>query len=294
MIPSYPIYIVSKGRWQSRLTVKALERMDVTYRIVVEPQEYDQYAAVIDPRKILRLPFSNLGQGSIPARNWIWDHAQRSGSARHWILDDNIRGFFRLNWNAKIPVRTGAVFRAAEDFVDRYENVALAGFEYFMFAPAREKRRPFTLNTRIYSCILIRNDIEPGGERWRGRYNEDTDLSIRALKDGWATILFNAFLAYKIPTMTMRGGNTDELYQGDGRLRMAQSLRNQHPDVVKVTRKWNRWQHVVDYRPFKGNRLIPKPGVAIPEGTNDFGMRLKRMPSRSGSRGRSASPSDNK
>jgi hypothetical protein len=71
MNPKYPVYIISKGRWESRLTAKALEQIHVPYRIVVEPQERDQYASVIDPKKILVLPFSNLGQGSIPARNWV-------------------------------------------------------------------------------------------------------------------------------------------------------------------------------------------------------------------------------
>jgi hypothetical protein len=50
--------------------VKALERMSVPYSIVIEPQEYDAYAAVIVPSKILTLPFSNLEQGSIPARGY--------------------------------------------------------------------------------------------------------------------------------------------------------------------------------------------------------------------------------
>jgi hypothetical protein len=60
--------------------------------------------------------------------------------------------------------------------------------------------------------------------------------------------------------MTMRGGNTDELYlqneKFDGRLEMAKSLQRQHPDVVKIVHKWGRWQHSVDYRPFKSNALI--------------------------------------
>ena len=34
--PKYPIYIVSKGRWESRLTSKILEKMNVPYKIVVE------------------------------------------------------------------------------------------------------------------------------------------------------------------------------------------------------------------------------------------------------------------
>jgi hypothetical protein len=248
--------------------------MGVPYSIVVEPQEYEQYAAVIDPKKILVLPFSNLGLGSIPARNWVWDHATTSGAYRHWILDDNIRYFMRLNNSVRDYVLTGAIFRAAEDFVDRYENVAIAGMQYKMFASDGTKWPPFYLNTRIYSCILLRNDIN---YRWRGRYNEDTDLSIRALKDGWCTILFVAFLCDKIATMTMKGGNTDELYQDDGRLKMAQSLVDQHPDITKIVWKWGRWQHHVDYRGFKKNKLKLRKDILIQDGIDNYGMVYRKL-----------------
>lgn len=279
MIPRYPVYIVSKGRWESRLTSKALDGMGVPYHVVVEPQEYDAYAAAIPPDKIQVLPFSNLGQGSIPARNWIWDHAVAAGAERHWILDDNIRYFHRFQNNRRYVLQSGATFAAIEDFVDRYANVALAGMQYEKFVPVKNKHTsPFTLNTRIYSCILINNALP---HRWRGRYNEDTDLSLRALKDGWVTVLFYAFLAEKVATMTMHGGNTESLYLlpdgRDGRLLMAQSLQRQHPDVVKIARKWGRWQHQVDYRPFKRNRLIRKPGVEIPTEPNEYGMRLVQV-----------------
>ena len=272
--PRYPVYVISKSRWESRLTVKALEKMAVPYTLVIEPQEYDQYAAVVDPQKIKRLPFSNLGLGSIPARNWVWEHALMRGAERHWILDDNISGFYRLHDNLKVPVASGSTFRAAEDFTDRFTNVALSGFQYFMFASRKTALLPFTLNMRIYSCILVKNDLP---YRWRGRYNEDTDLSIRALKDGWCTVLFNAFLAFKMTTMTMKGGNTDQLYADDGRLKMAQSLQEQHPDIVKITRKWGRWQHSVNFRMFRGNALIPKPGIIIPSAANNYGMELEHL-----------------
>lgn len=272
MNPKYPVYIISKGRWERRLTSKTLEKMSVPYHIVVEPQEYSNYAAVIDPSKIYVLPFSNLGQGSIPARNWVWEHAISIGAERHWILDDNIGAFNRLNRNLQIKVTSGTIFKAAEDFVDRYENVALAGFQYDFFAKSRTVLPAFALNTRIYSCILVKNDLT---YRWRGRYNEDTDLSIRALKDGWVTILFYAFIQEKAQTMTMRGGNTDELYKDDGRLKMAQELCARHPDVARITWKFNRWQHQVDYRPFRKNKLIKKKDIVIPEKINNYGMVIR-------------------
>lgn len=219
VVPRYPVYIISKGRWESRLTAKSLEWIGVPYHIVVEPQEFDQYTAVIDPTKILVTPFSNLGQGGIPARNFVWEHALTTGAARHWILDDNISGFCRFQDNLKVEVSSGATFKAIEDWVDRYEDVAMAAFNYDYFAPRKQgaKIKPITLNTRCYSGILIRNDlVDANGQpvRWRGRYNEDTDLSLRILKDGHCTALFNAFLMYKKPTLTMKGGNTDELYKG--------------------------------------------------------------------------------
>ena len=271
--PRYPVYVISKGRWETRLTAKHLEEANVPYKIVIEPQERRQYAAVIDPAKILTLPFSNLGQGSIPARNWVWEHAIAAGAKRHWILDDNINGFYRLAGNLKTPVACGATFKAAEDFVDRYDNVGMAGFNYFMFASRKTVVPPYYLNTRVYSCILLDNSLT---HRWRGRYNEDTDLSLRILKDGLCTVLFNAFLAYKMTTMSMQGGNTEDLYRGDGRLAMAESLREQHPDVVKVAQKWGRWQHEVNYSKFKRNKLRPKvPLEALPD-LDNYGMYLTR------------------
>ncbi len=274
MNPSYPVYVISKGRWESRLTVKSLEQRAIPYHLVIEPQEYDQYAAVIDPSNILVLPFSNLGQGSIPARNWVWEHSIEQGAKRHWILDDNIRYFFYVTNNIRHRTTSGASFRAIEDFADRYENMALSGMQYMMFDRHTRTPPPVALNTRIYSCILIQNDIP---YRWRGRYNEDTDLSLRALKDGWCTALFYAFPCDKQTTnLHMKGGNTDELYQGDGRLKMAQSLQAQHPDVTTIAWKWGRWQHQVDYRPFKKNRPILKKGVVIPDEPNNYGMVLRK------------------
>lgn len=227
LAPRYPIYIISKGRADTRLTSRALEWLKVPYHIVIEPQEYDAYAAGIDPKKILTLPFSNLGLGGIPARNWVWEHSISIGAERHWILDDNISGFCRFYDNMKIEFATPAPFCIVEDFVDRYENLVMSGFNYDYFAPrkAGAKINPVTWNTRVYSGILLRNDItNVAGEpiRWRGRYNEDTDLSLRILKDGltpstpgrYATALFNALLMYKKPTLTMKGGNATELYQG--------------------------------------------------------------------------------
>lgn len=269
----YPIYIISKGRWDSRKTSKALDLMNQPYKIVVEPSEFDNYAKVIDIGKIIKAPedFSKRNQGSIPVRNFVWEHSIKNGHKKHWLLDDNIEQFNRLNRNLQVKVETGVIFEAAEDFVDRYNNVAFAGFQYDFFAKAKTKLPAFSINTRIYSCTLINNELP---YRWRGKYNEDTDLCLRALKDGWATILFYAFIQQKAQTLTVKGGNEDIYKETDNRREFAESLQKQHPDVVKITWKFNRWHHQVNYKPFKRNKLIKKEGLQIEDKVNNYGMKL--------------------
>jgi hypothetical protein len=281
MLNKYPIYIVSKGRWDKRLTADALQEMGVDFKIVVEQQEFDNYAQAVCESKLLVLPQSYLdeyntcddlgdtkGKGPGAARNFVLDH---SNSERHWVMDDNMDGFYRLNRNLKVKCLTPSIFRAAEDFVDRYENVPLAGFNYVMFAKRKDSLPPFVLNTRIYSCLLVSNSIK---HRWEGRYNEDTHLSLRVLKDGDCTIQFNAFLANKVRTQTMKGGNTDMFYASEGTLNKSKMLEDLHPDCSRVVWKFDRWHHFVDYNPFKRNALVRKAGLTIPEGVNNYGMVL--------------------
>lgn len=272
MNPKYPVYVISKGRAKRCLTARELTLMKVPFYLVVEPQEESEYREAWPNANIITTPFSNLGQGSIPVRNFVWDHSIKNGDKRHWILDDNLEGFHRLNRNMKPKVMDGTIFRCCEDFTDRYSNVPISGMNYYNFCKTTDKVPPFYLNTRVYSCILIDNSLE---FRWRGKYNEDTDLCLRALKKGYCTILFNAFLVGKVTTMRMSGGNTKEVYgQTDKRREFAESLQKQHPDVVKVTWKFNRWHHQVNYKPFKSNKLIKIDGLSIKKGVNNYGMKL--------------------
>lgn len=272
MNPKYPVFVISKGRAKTGQTIRVLTRIGVPFFLVVEPQETAAYAEAWPSAALVVTPFSNLGQGSIPVRNYVWELATQMGFSRYWILDDNIEGFHRLHNNEKHQVGDGTIFRCCEDFVDRFSNVPMAGMNYYSFCKKTESVAPFYLNTRVYSCLLLET-ARP--DRWRGRYNEDTDLSLRFLKQGLCTILFNAFLCGKVTTMRMGGGNTGEVYADtDNRREFAESLVSQHPDVAKVVWKFNRWHHQVDYRPFQNNKLIPKQPLSF-TGVNNYGMELK-------------------
>ena len=211
------------------------------------------------------------------ARNACWDVAKHQlKSKRHWVLDDNIRAFYRLHQNQHIRVGDGTIFRAAEDFVDRYTNIPVAGFAYKFFHPQREKQYPFKVNTRIYSCLLIDNDCP---YRWRGRYNEDTILSLDIMKDGHethrdlnrqnadgsyrtlrrerlATVEFVTFTQGKLGTQIMKGGNTAEFYDKEGTAAKSAMLVDAHPDVAEPIMRFRREHHDVNYAVFRNNWLI--------------------------------------
>jgi len=295
--PTYPVYIISKGRHDTMLTSRSLARMKIKHYISVEPQDLLNYQQALDTFNIkpwvtlLELPFSNHGDGPGRARNWCWDHSISMNAKRHWVLDDNITDFYRLHQNQRIRVESGVMFKVMEDFVDRYKNIPVAGPQYRFFCAADQSYPPYVKNTRIYSTLLIDNECK---HRWRGRYNEDTDLCLRVLKDGDCTVQFNVFLQGKAATQTVKGGNTEEFYHTektenwdkqakynvDGTINKSKMLEEMHPDVARMVWRYDRWHHHVDYSSFKKNKLEYRESIKlgikkVPEGVNNYGLSLK-------------------
>lgn len=282
-----PLYIPSKGRYEFMITSKALTRMGVEHYVVCEPQELNAYASSIRRMGLLAKPLEldmsfkqryelcdGLGltksTGPGPARNFAWEHSKSNGHSWHWVMDDNIKAFRMLKDRRRIKCESAAFWEAMEHFVLRYENVSMAGPNYSMFAFGAKPLPPFTINTRIYSCNFIRNDVR---FRWRGRYNEDTILSLDMLKAGWCTIQFNAFLQEKMGTQVLPGGNTKEFYHAEGSVKEGERYADTgtlaksrmqvmvHPDVSRLVYKFGRIHHEVNYRPFKKNKLRKKPNA---------------------------------
>ena len=278
----YPIYVISKNRSETMYTSRSLNDMGCEHTIAVEPQDVEPYREAfktfgITTANLLELPFSNHGMGSGPARNACWEDSIARGAKRHWILDDNIQDFYRLHNNARYRVKSPVFFRVMEDFVDRYKNVRLAGPRYRFFCASDQKYPAFIKNTHIMSTILIDNSLDI---RWRSKYNEDIDLSLRVLKGGDCTILFNAFLQGKCATQTVTGGNTEEVYQADKlgyedtTHEKTMVLYNLHPDVVRVVKRYGRWHHDVNYDRYQVNKLQFVDDFEMPKGVNNYNMKL--------------------
>lgn len=278
----YPLYVISHGRAKSSQTIRELDRWGTDFYIVIESSDFEAYSDEWDEDKLLVVPekyheryetFDNLGaekpNGPGPARNFAWDHSIDLGYDWHWVMDDNIQRFYYYNDNKIWTFDDDSIFRAMEDFVLQYKNISMAGPHYSMFVARKDKNRPMNLNTRVYSCNLIRNDT---GYRWAGRYNEDTDLSLRMLKDGWVTIQFRVFLQDKIETQAVDGGNTENFYKHEGTYNKSKMLKMRHPDVTDLVKKYGRWHHEIDYSPFKNQQPVKKDDMNITYGDYNFSI----------------------
>lgn len=292
MNPNYPIYIVSKHRADLSYTTRFLSEIKIPHFIVVEAFERDLYEVntqdnpyvtlltldpyFLDSYKTLDQLGNSKSKGPGAARNFAWQHAKDTGYDYHWVMDDNIRDFYRFHKNKKYRVNDGTIFYCMEDFCEQYENVYMAGPQYELFVPAREKIPSLQFNTRIYSCNLIRNDIP---YHWRGRYNEDTILSLDILHDGFCTVLFNAFLQGKIATQKISGGNNKDFYQNEGTLPKTEMLVRIYPQYAKPVWRFHRIHHYINYKVFSQNKLRRKADQPIRHNNDQYDMKLIRIAS---------------
>lgn len=239
--PRYPIYVPSKGRPDRKLScvVSLLEASGVEFKIVVEWPDFEPYAEVYGADSLLVI--SERDKGIAATRNFIAEHAERSGAARHWQIDDNVKSFFKLN-RKLVKCDPAVALGTVEDFVDRFENVAAAGLRSSAFGWGAQK--PFVVNQSVYCCMLIASGYP---YRFRGRVLEDCDYALQVLSGGHCTIQFSVFQIEKTISGKMSGGNTDDLYAGDGRVERSRWLEAAWPGLVKTSRRWGRPTHTLGH-----------------------------------------------
>jgi hypothetical protein len=255
----YPIYIVSKGRYNNPITAKEFMKDGVEFYILVEPQEVEQYQKHIPRASILKLPFSNLGLGSYPARNYAFEHSIENGFKKHWLFDDNIRGFSKLVKGIRKKVDCSTALTKAEKLDDYYKNVDILGFNYDMFNidKGNNSIKPFNYNVHVYSGMLLNNEAP---YRWRLKYNEDVDLCLQVLHDKRCTILLNAYSIRKVSTVAkMKGGNQTDLYKGNApEMKKLKSnvLYKAWPQYAERVYRFNRPHHYVNWKKHFKHSLI--------------------------------------
>ena len=225
---SYPIFIISYNRPNNNATtISCLIKYGVKFNVVVHKEQLSAYKAFFKSNNINWIIFddeykhkyetlSNVDSheknaGSGAERNFAWDCAKNAGYTAYWNFDDNMsfrKHTGKLTSSNKSFGRVGVtasefveLFHKAEDFYDSYDNLfimELGESTYFGF------RNVPVINRRCYSALLINTAIPT---QWRGRYNEDTIMSIDCLINGFCTLQSPILLKQKQSTRDAKGGN---------------------------------------------------------------------------------------
>lgn len=207
-----------------------MSNYDVHFYLVVEKEDLQDYLDCnpqIKKDSYLVLPESDKGIAYV--RNFCKKHAQDAGHDYHWQIDDNIRRFKIRIAGKNVIKAPQVVLMEAEEYVQEYSNIGLAGLKHAAFAFAA--RDDMSFNQQIYTCMLINNHSDI---KWRDNCVEDTDYSMQILTAGYTTVLFNRLIMDKATTGKMKGGNTEISYGGDGRKKRSEGLQKNWPNIFKT------------------------------------------------------------
>lgn len=177
LIPT--VYVPSKGR-PSGSTAKLLAESGINFLVVVEPQEYDAYKAVVGKR-LLTLPASN--QGIAYVRNWILQHHD---SGWYWMLDDDITAFFKTTNGKNTKVSAREALEGAGGFFIEDASIGQAALEYQQFAWSATRAVKHNGYCDVAVCI---NKDRVKMLRYRPEVNlkEDRDFTLQVLSSGMRT-----------------------------------------------------------------------------------------------------------
>jgi hypothetical protein len=227
--PQFKFYIPSKGRSDVMLTHKLLKSYGIDPIIVVEPQEFETYSKNLQGVEIIQLDKNNMG--IVYARNWIKEYNKNIGYEYHWQLDDDFKSFkYKVN-SKKSKISSYHVFSFLEELTIMFPNIGLSGFIHDAFAFARKTK--FELNKQICSVILVKND---SSAKWELNIIDDTDYSLQLLYSGMCTLNINCISYETIPTMKLKGGNT-EFNSNNGLKNRQIKLQEKYPSFFKIIEK---------------------------------------------------------
>lgn len=219
----YTIYIPSKGRPTNNKTAELLKNLN--YKIVVEPQDYDDYHKVYSADKLVCLDANDKGLSYV--RNYISKYSKQVGETHHWQMDDDVDCFKvrKKNHTNNQTVDPILAISIVEHCMDMFTNIAISGIGSNAFAFS--KRYAVQPNRLAYQCMLINNSIQ---NEWKMGGVEDWYYTFDVLEKGYCTLAFHHIMTQTSPTGAINGGSTDIHFAGEKRKRLYEEFIKQWPN----------------------------------------------------------------
>ena len=251
----YPVYVLSKLNALRSSSIKILNKSQIPFLIVIEPQDKNLYISN-GHYNLLFLPEDNMGLSY--ARNFVLKYSREKDEEKHWQLDDDITGFSIYN-NMGQTVTNLNITRglsAIEEESDKYLNIAMSGPSNSCFSP-KGQTKLIDINKLIASCILVNNACK--SLFWSIDRVEDIDCCLSVLANRWCTLKFINILMAKRNDLEVSGNYTSF----DKYKESVKTIMNKWPNTFlinpktgKLRTKNNVWSKFPQRPIYKDNRNI--------------------------------------
>lgn len=202
----YPVCIVSKDRSDTCTTHTLLDFEGVKWFYMVEPKDYDAYVARFGKSKVINIEQND--KGIYYVRNYCIEWSKKNGYDKHWQVDDDLRSLHYRPMNFIKGIRDSTRIENPSSMLSYIEDISIKCVNYgagclthdgFAFS----KKNDVDINKMIYCFQLINNSIK---SRYQPHTSEDVDFSVRILKEGYVTMVFNKY-SFRTPASgSLKGG----------------------------------------------------------------------------------------
>lgn len=229
-----PVVVMSKGRAGKSPTLDLLAREGITHEVVAYWHEAERYAQAHPKAEVVRVGTDITHFAA--KRQWILQRARSLGWGFFWMLDDDIKGFYRYGGNGKADrsrVGVREALESIEETAKEFPAVGMAGPDYQQFA--WRARTPFTVNRGVYVAALLRTGT---GIDFREELRNKADVGyvLDHITQGWATLLMHTYAMETQVMATGKGGLQDE-YQAGLQTEMSKRLVELFPEMCALHNK---------------------------------------------------------
>jgi len=249
-----PIYIPSRHRPDVAMTTKLLDDDGLTYRLVVEPHDYNNYLEYYPEDKLLVMDQDD--QGLYYARNYAITHANENGYLYCWQFDDDMKSFVYRQGGKAHKTTPRHLLSIVEQSTFQFSNIGASGIGNAGFIFGYDDKPPVVYNSMVFQAMLLRTDT---GLQFRPDVTEDADYTLQLLHNGYVTLTFKRIGQASAPTMAVKGGMTDKEYAGDGRLKNFQQLLEFFPGSYKIGYRPDGRPHLRSTGYYRRFTQLPRP-----------------------------------
>lgn len=229
----YPIYVPSIRRSNSEFLLQ-LKNLKMIYYIVLAHDQVEEYSKYHTLNNIIVLPKNVYGISKI--RQFILEHADKQNEKKIWMSDDDLKRFFTWSTGGNKEVSLKYFLQEAEKEISKLENtnqsMVQVGFKYSTFAIPKSS---YTFNTDIGMIQYL--NLERLNKKVKYDIDmitlEDTDFSVRLIKNGFQNVKLNHFI-FTAPRSGTGKGGLDNTYQNQGKQKGILQFQKKFPDLIKI------------------------------------------------------------